>query len=113
MVSEKDLQRAVTDYLTIKMNMGELVFNRLNSGQVIVKRGDKHYALNLCHTGTPDFIVHQNRNRDGYTTFYLELKGEKGKLSEPQLEFTYRLYLMGIITYTVRSLDEVIKLVEG
>ena len=114
MVSEKDLQRTVTDYLTIRMNLGDLVFNRLNSGQVIVKRGGRHYALNLCHSGTPDFIIHKKGESGKHgITFYLELKGAKGKVSQEQELFAISLFNEGIIVYVVKSLEEVIKLVEG
>ena len=56
-LTEADLKRSVEDYLTYLMNQGKLYFDRLNSGAVYVKRGDRTYGVQLCREGTADFMV--------------------------------------------------------
>ena len=102
-MKEAELKKTIETYLQIEQNLGHLVFNRLNSGEVLVKRGEKVYKVNLCQEGTPDFIVHK---LDAGGTFYLEVKGEGGKVGDKQIEFAELLYKQGVSAYVVKSLED-------
>jgi len=98
---EAELKRTVEEYLQIAQNQGRLIFNRQNSGEVLVKRGSRYYRLNLCQTGTPDYIVHKEGK-----TFYLEIKGDKTRVTKGQQIFASALRALGIPVYVIKSFDD-------
>ncbi len=114
-MKEADLQRAVSDYLQYKMNAGDLYFDRLNSGSVLVKRGVKTYRVELCREGTADFMVVRKDIIPAYPThiaveapqvIFLELKGEKGKQLPEQGAFQKLVEAQGASYFIIRSIEE-------
>lgn len=112
-MKEKDLKLAVSQYLEYKTNLGELYADRLNSGAVYVKRGDRTYGVQLCREGTADFIVIRARryfnNAPQVITpeiIFLELKGEKGRTSPTQDAFKILVEAQGASYAVIRSMEE-------
>ena len=113
-MTESDIKLAIHEYLQIMQNQGKLVFNRLNSGDIIATYGERRARIKLCQEGTPDFIVHQSATEEGlirsHSTFYIEVKHERGKpkLREAQERFRDMVEHQGIPVHIVQSVDEVI-----
>ena len=112
-MSEADLKYAVEEWLQYKMNAGELYFDRLNSGSVLVKRGEKVYRVELCREGTADFFVIRARryfaNAPQIITpeiIFLELKSEKGKQRPEQGAFQRLVENCGAEYHIIRSIEE-------
>ena len=126
-MKEKDLKLAVSQYLEYGTNQGKWYADRLNSGSVLVKRGDKTYRVELCREGTADFMVialktfqfsHFIRSgEDAETTawfpycriIFLELKGDKGKQRPEQGGFQKLVEAQGAEYYIIKSVDEVME----
>uniref|UniRef100_A0A6H2A3U8 Putative VRR-NUC domain-containing protein n=1 Tax=viral metagenome TaxID=1070528 RepID=A0A6H2A3U8_9ZZZZ len=105
-MKEADIERAISDYLQIQQNMGKLVWFRMNSGKAWVG-GEKKYLIQLCQEGTPDILVIQY----GRPIFF-EVKSDTGKVSTAQEILMELLENQGALCYVVRSVDEVIALLE-
>lgn len=101
-MKESDVKKGIEDFLQLQQNLGKLVFNRLNSGSLLAVYGGRNYKVNLCQTGTPDYIVH----KEGFTV-YFEVKRPKGQLSPEQVAFHAELEKHGIPVATVESVEEV------
>ena len=57
-LKEAELKKQVWDYLQYQMNLGKLYFDRLNSGAIYEKRGDKTYGVQLCREGLLTFLYY-------------------------------------------------------
>ncbi len=119
-ISEKDLQRGVSDYLQIGMNQGKWWFTRLNSGMAYKKHGDKYYAIKLCEKGTADFVFMKScfENKNPWMpqtiVIFLELKSTKGKQTQEQQDFQKMAEAQGCEYCVIRSIDElIIKVSQG
>ena len=119
---EADTKKTIADHLQYQMNLGKLWFSRMNSGEVIVCRGERKYKVQLCPEGTPDFLVLQSELLwDGVhatripsvRSIFLEVKAPKKKMTRAQ-EFMKRLLeAQGAIVEVVRSVEEVQNILEG
>lgn len=101
--SEKEIQSAVIEYLTLMENMGKVYFFRNNSFQGSFQRsnGSQGYIRNN-KPGVPDIIVLYQSVFIG-----LEIKGSKGKQSEYQLQAEKAIELAGGQYYIIRDLNDV------
>jgi hypothetical protein len=97
-VKETEIQAAILDYLRLKGRF----FWRNNSGAFKTERGG-FYRVGLA--GSPDIIGCVDGKFIG-----LEVKTEKGKLSEHQEQFADALRAQGGLYFTVRSIDDVVEL---
>ena len=104
-ISERDLKITVSAYLQYKMNAGELYFDRLNSGEVVVMAGQSRRRIKLCEEGTADFFVLKN----GHTIF-LELKGEKGRQTPAQGAFQKLVEMQKAEYHLIHSIEELWKI---
>ena len=112
-MKESDIKFAITERLQIYENQGKIIWwERLNSGEVIVLRGKKPYRVKLCREGTPDLIVIRQLGTIMPEVIFFEVKSDTGELSEAQEEFQQRMVGNGIGYYVVRSVDEVMAVVE-
>jgi len=117
-MNESELKRSVEDYLTYQMNLGKLYYDRLNSGSILARRGDKTYKVALCREGTADLYVLQKWHPRGAPNkwetrvIYLECKTERGKQRPEQGGFQNLVEAQGASYYIVRSLDDVIDIIE-
>lgn len=103
---ESEAKRAIEDYLQIGQNQGKWWWARLNSGKAWLG-GEKKYLINLCPEGTPDILVIQY----GRPVFF-EVKSMTGKVSPKQTEVMEDLELHGALCFVVRSIDEVMSILE-
>ena len=110
-LKEAELKKQVWDYLQYQMNLGKLYFDRLNSGAIYEKRGDKTYGVQLCREGTADFFILQRGGCwDRCRLLFVELKGDKGKQSDKQKEFQALVETQGAVYSVVRSVEELMEL---
>jgi len=113
---ESDLKLAVSEYLEYGVNQGRWYADRLNSGSVLVKRGEKTYRVNLCREGTADFMVFLKANLGGadfLKLIFLELKGKKGKQRPEQAAFQKIVEAQGAEYFVVRDMETVQGILEG
>jgi hypothetical protein len=90
-LSEQEIQKQIIDYCTAA---GCLVF-RMNSGS-------RNYNNKQAPKGTPDLFIVLNRR-----CVWIEVKTEKGKVSDIQEKMHTRLINMGQRVIVARSLDDV------
>ena len=122
-ISEAGLKRTCEDYLTYKMNAGELVYLRLNSGDFIEVRGNTRRRIKGCQKGTADLMVIRRvemHRSAGFPIFYaqyepqvifLELKSAKGKQRPEQGAFQLLIESQGASYHIVRSIEQLISII--
>jgi len=113
-VRESDLKLAVSQYLEYLTNQGKLYADRLNSGAIYEKRGDRTYGVMLCREGTADFMVIRKDPIAIKTiafpqVIFLELKGDKGKTSPAQNAFKILVEEQGAEYKVIRSIEDLEK----
>ena len=112
-LSEAQIKKAVSDYLTILQNQGKLWFERLNSGSILAKKGDRVYKVQLCREGTADFIVifywHPlgAPNKGSVVVWFFEIKDNKGKQTPAQVDFQRLVETQYCHYAVIRSVDEI------
>lgn len=97
---ESELQKSCIDYLGYK---GIFSYKINNVG---IKKPDGSYIPSQTK-GLPDLVIHRNGRVE-----YIEFKSEKGRLSEWQEVFRKQCEKDGIVYNVIRSLDELIKIME-
>ena len=116
-MKEAELKLAVSQYLEYKTNLGELYADRLNSGAIYEKRGDRVYGVKLCREGTADFMVLKGRGaflgQRLESLIFLELKSDKGKQRPEQREFQKLVEAQGASYFIIRSIEELQTILEG
>lgn len=102
MNQETGIQQAIIQYLQILENQGKLYFIRNNTGQFkgFDCQGRQKY-LKFGKKGTSDLIVFLPGR-----TIFMEVKTEKGKMSESQVDFAEQITKLGYQYRIVRSVDE-------
>ena len=90
------------DWLQLQKNLGNLEFERCNTGAVekeyIIKMGKdkgkkRHYFYKYGLFGGADFIVFLH----GAICLFIEFKTEKGKQEDSQIKFQQRIERLGFI----------------
>ncbi len=99
--SEQQIQTAIKGFLELK---GYFVL-RINSGAIRTQGGG---LVRLAPPGTPDLLV---IGPEGYVA-WLEIKTPQGRLTEYQKAMHRRLKGLGQAVLVVRSLSEVVELIE-
>ena len=102
MKERTELKPLIEQYLAILENQGHLMWDRLNSGSVLVSAGPKKYKVQLCRPGTADYYV----LRDGQL-YFLETKSTKGKLRPDQEAFAELATRHDACYRVIRSLEDV------
>jgi len=120
-VSEADVKKGVEDYLTIQQNLGNLMYLRLNSGELIALAGETRRRIKLCSPGTYDFVIFQPTNHTLYyqtalvggcepvkacRVTFIETKSSKGKTTEAQDRFAEEARKMNCRCFVVRDADQ-------
>ena len=100
-MKESELKLQVEQYLEYQMNMGNLLYLRLNSGNFIEVRGETRRRIKGCPKGTADLVV----IKDGHAIF-LELKSEKGRWSPEQRAFKILAESQGAEYHLIREIEE-------
>ena len=121
-ISEASVKSAVEARFQIAQNQGQLVYLRLNSGELIAMAGESRRRIKLCPTGTADFVVFQGMwtilaALNHQTPFvcrvtFLEIKSSTGKQSPDQKAFQQSVEQQNCRYYLVNDasqLEEILK----
>ncbi len=117
-LTEADIIRVINDYLQIQRNQGKLMFIRNNTGAIPIEAGkNKRRFIRFGDKGSPDFLVFTKRWIPywGYElkTIAIEVKSDIGRQSADQIKWQADFEKIGGEYYIARSLDELIKIIEG
>jgi hypothetical protein len=104
-MKESLIQTVIEQYLCLMENMGKLVYTKNNSGAVKTQRGG---FVRFGKAGSPDFLIFL---KDG-KCLHLEVKNEKGRQADSQKDFQKKVEALGHRYIIVRSVDEVVKLLQ-
>jgi hypothetical protein len=99
---EKDIQRAICDYLAYSRHF---FYRNNNTPMFDTKRGMFRAMPKYTPHGLPDIVVVKDGKYIG-----LEVKREKGQVSKEQTETGKRIVSAGGEWHVVRSIDDVQKL---
>lgn len=105
-VRELRLHLAVADLLRDHAEKGVVWWHTAN-GNVGPKYGAKLKRLGV-RAGVPDFTLIVPEGNDHYVAF-IELKSDKGRLSEPQKQFRDAVVEMNCTYRTIHDLDEAVQ----
>lgn len=105
--NESSIVTAILKYLQCLENSGKIVYcDRLNSGRVVFKRGNKFQSVRLCRAGTPDIMVLLKTG-----VLWLEIKDDKGKQEIEQKQFENMVTKLPNHYYHIaRAVDDVMKI---
>jgi hypothetical protein len=103
-MKESLIQTAIEQYLCLMENMGKLVYVKQNSGAT--KIGDRF--IRYGKAGAPDFMVYL----PGGICMHLEVKNEKGRQNDNQIEYQAKIEKLGHRYCLVRSVEETEKLLK-
>ncbi len=103
-MSESSALKSILDYLQIMRNQGKCWYIRSSSGVIKTEAGNYFKTGSI---GCPDILV---LTRQGLIA--LEVKAEKGRLSEGQIGVKNEIEALGGKYHVVRSVDDVIAVFE-
>lgn len=99
--TEKETQKTILQYLNLK----KYVFWRVNNGSVFDPGfGGFRKMASFSRKGVADIYVLK-----GGVSYFIEVKGYSGKLSEDQIEFQKDIEREGGIFILAKSIDDVLK----
>ena len=113
-VSEREIQKSITEYLRLKKYM----VIRLNSGSFPLGEGKNRRFFRSCEPGTPDLMAFKEGNCDPAELgsndvhaklYFIEVKAGKNKATQLQLDKMAELAVYGatcIIAHSVEELQE-------
>ena len=105
-MKESEILRQITDYLTAK---GILWF-RMNSGAMFGSHKGKGWAVRFGTKGMSDLLAFVGTGNGFQIPLWIEVKNEKGKMSEYQLCFKELVEARGHFYLLARSVDDVMAL---
>ncbi|KKW11511.1 MAG: VRR-NUC domain protein [Candidatus Gottesmanbacteria bacterium GW2011_GWB1_49_7] len=115
-ISEAEIMRACTDWLNYQERQGKLYYIRNNSGAMPVSdnKGGRRF-IRYGKKGSADLIIFKKGELSCCTgrAIFCEAKTLTGKQSPEQAEFQRTVEHLGFEYFIFRSLDELIKIVEG
>lgn len=104
-MKEQAIVKQIKEYLQSLEDSNKLYFIRNNSGAVVVK----NRFIRFGKEGSSDFIIFMPKNR----VLFIEIKNESGKQTEKQKEFKNKIVNLGYEYYIVRSVDELINIINA
>ena len=104
---EKEIQRACLQYLKILENQGRLMAWRANAGMMFGEYKGKKWAAKLGEAGQPDIFCWYA----GWL-WALEIKREKGKMSDSQIAWQKKAEKLGVRYHIIRSVDELKEIIK-
>lgn len=108
-MKESEIQSNIIDYLQLMENQGKLFFQRTNNTPVFDPRTKKFRSLAKGQKkGFPDILVLMQGRTIG-----LEVKTDIGKQSKEQKEIEKQFKKQRAWYYVVRSVDEVVRIIEA
>ena len=118
-LSEAQIKSGIANYLETLQAMGKLWYTRLNSGTFVMGEGKSKRVIRGTKAGTADFLVIRRcyplgaPNKDEVFVTFLEVKTEKGRQNQAQIDFQKLVESQGHLYKIVKSVDEVISLLGG
>ena len=115
---EKDISTGIKDYLETLQAMGKLWYCRLNSGVFVMGEGKSKRVIRGTKAGSSDFLLlqrwypHGAPNKVETIAYFIEVKTERGRQNQAQVDFQKLVESQGHLYKIVRSVDEAIKLIE-
>ena len=107
-MTEDELQISVAELLDLLAHGWKFMWYHVpGGGHMSVAMGAKRKRMG-AKAGCPDIHI----DMEGGRTFKIELKTEKGRMSEAQKEWKRNCKQLGIPYYICRSVDEVIEVME-
>jgi hypothetical protein len=101
-LSEKDIKNACESLCYSLMNMGKMVYLRLNSGKIIIGDEGHKRAVVCCPMGTSDgILIFPNPTR----VIFIEYKSPTGKQTREQVEFCKKVEEQGHLYWLVSDFD--------
>lgn len=112
-MTEAELKRACVQLLELYKNQGKLLYVRNNSfaGRLTRPDGSQGFIKNNSK-GAPDFFVFLGNQKYGPTTHHIELKTEKGKLSDEQEVWSKKCADLGHFYVVIRDLEQLQKIIK-
>jgi len=115
-IPEKDIQRAIKDYLQILKNQGKLMFIRNNSGAMPIKgKNGKMRYIKFGEKGSADILLfvplYLTNSIKTLEAIALEVKKIDGVQSADQKKWQANWERLGGAYYIVRCLEDVIKII--
>lgn len=108
--SESMIQQAVCRHLEVRGILDVVWFHVPNGGKRSVREA-KRFKAEGVKPGVPDMLFFKN-GQFGTVVYALELKANKGRLTDAQIEMTKRMEDVGIRCKTAFGLDEALKILE-
>ena len=105
-MKESGIITAINHYLNYLENQKKLIFIRNNSGAFINPRGN---YFKMGRPGSPDFFIFLK----GGKCLHLEVKNEKGRQNDRQLNYEMKIANLGHRYCIVRSVAEVERLINS
>ena len=102
MLKESQIVTGICRFLSMYENLGKLYYIRNNSGAISSDYKGKIRMIRYGKSGSSDIIIFMP-NR----TIFVEVKTEKGKQTDNQIEFQNAITKLGYEYYIVRDLMEV------
>ena len=99
---EKDILKAITDYLSLLENQKKLYFVRVGSGGIKTEAGN---WVRTGRPGCPDIIICLKCGEYGIMVGW-EVKTEKGKLSSAQEKTKVDIENLGGYYFVIRNLED-------
>ena len=117
-IKENDIQRTIKNYLQVRENQGKLMFIRNNSGAMPIKgQNGKMRYIKFGKKGSADILVFvplfSTHSIKALEAIAIEIKSETGRQSEDQVEWQKDWEKLGGVYYIVRSVEEVMKIIEN
>jgi tRNA-binding EMAP/Myf-like protein len=107
-MSETPIVSGIKKYLDILEKQGKLVYQRNNTGAVPIQSKGGTRFIRFGKIGSHDFYIFVKHGM----VLSVEIKDEKGKQSEGQIEFQQKLEKLDHSYFVVRSLDDIVKILK-
>ena len=102
---EADIQKQIVNRLMIEERIGRLIFWHTPNGAKLSMASASHFKALGMKAGVPDLIIVADGN-----IYFVEVKAEKGRLSDSQEQFLERMYQQGHFTAVVKSYQDAIEI---
>lgn len=109
---EKKIQRAIENYLKIRQDSGKILYIKNSVSTRFIEQNSVYVSIQF-KIGSPDLLIFmKDIKKDCLRTIGLEVKTATGKQSPEQIGWQERFEKLGGEYYIVRSLDDVINIIE-
>lgn len=103
-MKESGIQTAIEQYLQYLENQGKLIYIKNNSGAIKTQAfGQKSSFIRFGKKGSPDFFIFLPAGQ----VLHMEVKNEKGRQNDNQLNYQQKIENLGHRYVIVRSIDDV------